>query len=84
MTNYMDNKKPKVTIEARNQVAQQIAQLGMSLMRMQDNQDQFKKLGIVLVTSAGAFLNPFHAEELFKIVSEFNTRKLNEELAKRN
>jgi hypothetical protein len=80
----MDNTKPKISNEDRQKAAHQIAQIGIGLMGVQDNQDQFKKLGINLVTIAGAFLNPFHAEELFKIISEFNTRKLTEELAKRN
>jgi hypothetical protein len=76
--------KPKLEMLERNQIASQIAGLGITITRVIDDQDACRKLGSSLITVAAAFLNPFHMDELARLIADFNRRKLNEELAKRN
>ena len=80
----MKSLKPKMNMQDRLEIASKIAELGIGLAKISTEQDICKKLGTNLITVAAAFINPFHAEEIYEILVAFNRRKLNEELAKRN
>jgi hypothetical protein len=80
----MDKTRRKFTAADRRHIAMQIADLGMGVRSINDEQNEAKKLGTCMVTVAAAFMNPFHMDELYQIIAQFNQRKLTEELAKRN
>jgi hypothetical protein len=80
----MDITKKKLSLEDRREIAKQIYKLGDSISTIRDQQNECRKLGLNIITLAGAFMNPFHMDELYQIIAQFSRRKLNEELAKRN
>lgn len=80
----MSKTKQKMTWRDRQNLSNQIAEIAIRIGSIDDEQAECKKMASSMITMAGAFLNPFHMDELYNIIKEFNERKLTEELAKRN
>ena len=74
----------KITMADRASLASQLAEFGISIGKIPEQNDEFRKVGASILTLAGAILNPFHLEELYRLIGDFNSKKITEEIAKRN